>query len=177
MESWQKQQIRLIFPEFWINLAAKSKPEISRQEENFKYRSESFNIVQVSFRIVRKYRSESFSIVQVSFRIVHYRSSIVQNRSVSFSRSGQQKSFFGTFLTRFRQIAPKIPNCAQNLLPKKIGHCLSDTGLERFGGTSFFFSPKDDNVTMRVSSRIAKIKPAASVILSLSWSCNAAGTD
>ena len=100
------------------NLAAKSKSKFSRlggefqvsfrivqyrssivqnRSVSFKYRSESFRIVQVSFRIVQyrssivqnrsvsfKYHSESFSIVQISFRIVQYRSSIVQNRSVSF---------------------------------------------------------------------------------------------
>ena len=131
MESWQKQQIRLDFPESCVNLAAKSKPEILRlggesfrivqnrssivqivQHRSsivqnysvlFKYRS---SIVQVSFRIVQ-YRSESFSIVQVSFRIVQYQSAVL----------GKKNSFFGTFSPDCSQNPKIVPkSCSQNIL-------------------------------------------------------------
>ena len=55
---------------------------VQNRSVSFKYRSESFSIVQVLFGIVQyrssivQNRSESFWIVQVSFRIVQYRSAV-----------------------------------------------------------------------------------------------------
>ena len=132
----------------------------------------SFRIVQYRSSIVQnrsvsfKYRSESFSIVQVSFRIVQNRSSIVRYRSESFSivqPFWAQKIFFWNVFVQIQADCSKIPKLCQKFVPETFWAL-----PVRYGPWALWlylgFLNKDDNVTMRVSSRIARIKPAASVI-------------